>query len=430
MRKDTKLAAEAAAGLILHRPYWRRAWIRQEVSVPRSDPLIQCGNRELPWHVLTSGLCYLFDHLHDARFHVRGISNGQTLAFMRKAYHGTIHRGKSADNDGPETNLYSLLHYSRTTLATDPRDQIYALLGLVKATHGGPDPDLMLPDYTKPVSWTYLEAAKMFIKFEGTLEFLSLRATHAGRSWLPSWVPDFSSSYRHDKTSYPSNAPNPFPKSSALGLLMDDSIRPFPCVAEKNGSALAAKGAILDRVIGIFETKVTSPEVVFKLREAVLSKNRRRVTKSLSGAVVIQSELEDWIWRTLIRNRGQVSSAPCPPEYGDYYSEILNDYQRGESIKPTTDGGKKFVRAMQNATSFGPEYPSRRILLFKGLDIGLGPPDAEPGDLLCLLGGYSAPVVLRPFGEFFQFVGDVYVHGIMNGEALADHELPLKFVIR
>jgi hypothetical protein len=50
--------------------------------------------------------------------------------------------------------------------------------------------------------------------------------------------------------------------------------------------------------------------------------------------------------------------------------------------------------------------------------MGLLPVHAKEGDLLCLLLGGDVLYVLRPKGEEFKFVGDCYIHGLMDGEAL------------
>ena len=57
---------------------------------------------------------------------------------------------------------------------------------------------------------------------------------------------------------------------------------------------------------------------------------------------------------------------------------------------------------------------------------GLCPPHTQQGDYVCILFGCSVPVVLRPFNtagrDKFELVGEAYVHGKMNGEAVADLE--------
>ena len=47
----------------------------------------------------------------------------------------------------------------------------------------------------------------------------------------------------------------------------------------------------------------------------------------------------------------------------------------------------------------------------------------EANDIIAVLKGCSVPVVLRLYGElgaggYFQLVGECYVHGMMDGEAI------------
>ena len=40
------------------------------------------------------------------------------------------------------------------------------------------------------------------------------------------------------------------------------------------------------------------------------------------------------------------------------------------------------------------------------------------GDLIAIIFGCSTPIIIRPKGEYFQVIGEAYVHGFMNGEAM------------
>jgi len=60
--------------------------------------------------------------------------------------------------------------------------------------------------------------------------------------------------------------------------------------------------------------------------------------------------------------------------------------------------------------------------------VGLGPGVTQPGDELCYIMGRSVPCLLRRLPELqgeggegkYQFVGEVWVYGLMDGEAMAD----------
>ena len=60
----------------------------------------------------------------------------------------------------------------------------------------------------------------------------------------------------------------------------------------------------------------------------------------------------------------------------------------------------------------------RKVFVTKMGFLGLGPAEAEPGDVVCVLSGGNLPCVIRPLSQDeFTFLGLGYVHGIMNGEA-------------
>ena len=48
----------------------------------------------------------------------------------------------------------------------------------------------------------------------------------------------------------------------------------------------------------------------------------------------------------------------------------------------------------------------------------LGPKVTQPGDIVCVLFGGKLPFCLRPLGDRYLLVGECYVHGLMNGEAM------------
>ena len=41
-----------------------------------------------------------------------------------------------------------------------------------------------------------------------------------------------------------------------------------------------------------------------------------------------------------------------------------------------------------------------------------------PGGVVAILTGGRVPIILRPHNDYFEVVGDAYVHGIMDSEAM------------
>lgn len=53
--------------------------------------------------------------------------------------------------------------------------------------------------------------------------------------------------------------------------------------------------------------------------------------------------------------------------------------------------------------------------------VRLGPEEAQIGDVLAVLYGSGAPVILGPEGARYRLIGICYVHGIMYSEAFKEH---------
>jgi hypothetical protein len=62
---------------------------------------------------------------------------------------------------------------------------------------------------------------------------------------------------------------------------------------------------------------------------------------------------------------------------------------------------------------------SRTILALEQRTIALGPPNAEVGDVICILHGSNVPIALRHQGDKWRVVGWCYVDGVMFGEAVS-----------
>ena len=59
----------------------------------------------------------------------------------------------------------------------------------------------------------------------------------------------------------------------------------------------------------------------------------------------------------------------------------------------------------------------------------MAPANAEEGDHICVLIGCSVPVILRKKGFDWHFVGECFVFGFMDGEAMDSKNAP-NFLIR
>ncbi|KAG7284760.1 hypothetical protein NEMBOFW57_009371 [Staphylotrichum longicolle] len=90
-----------------------------------------------------------------------------------------------------ERGLYHLLFYLRSGMgykATDPRDYVYALLGLAE------DREALgiIPDYTQPVEDVFTDVTRRLVA-NGYTDSLAFALSTKATTGLPSWVPDWRS---------------------------------------------------------------------------------------------------------------------------------------------------------------------------------------------------------------------------------------------
>jgi len=65
---------------------------------------------------------------------------------------------------------------------------------------------------------------------------------------------------------------------------------------------------------------------------------------------------------------------------------------------------------------------SGRVKEIEGqMEYGLAPHQTRNGDIICILAGCTVPVVLRrrPDSNTYEFIGEAFVYGKMDGEATA-----------
>ncbi|MCJ1401431.1 hypothetical protein MMC11_004644 [Xylographa trunciseda] len=142
------------------------------------------------------------------------------------------------------------------------------------------------------------------------------------------------------------------------------------------------------------------------------------------------------LWRTLVANRGP--DGGDPPSW--YHRACLHclahrtnagDVNTGVLIasdnKPSTM--KRFLERVQRVIWNRKFLRSNEKKLF-----GLAPERAREKDMICILYGCTVPVVLREhrvgLDSYFEFIGECYIHGMMDGEAMTAKSEDFEFELR
>jgi hypothetical protein len=162
-------------------PYFSRIWIFQEVKVAQRC-LFKYGSHTIHiddlWLALTT-LRVKPEAGHEIGVSIRKGGLSPTLSIS------PVPDVLSASQVSEDLPLITLLNMTMRSQATDPRDKVFALIGMAS------DTDQSFVDYNKSVHDILLELAHLYIQREGPLWFLHVRGSRRSPH-MPSWVPDWT----------------------------------------------------------------------------------------------------------------------------------------------------------------------------------------------------------------------------------------------
>jgi hypothetical protein len=169
---------------ILENPYFARVWIVQEI-VFSTDQLVVCGGLTVSWRDFSAAIVY-------SREAGIALPLGQPSSLNFWSIQSSV---MDLANHFDRGFLNLLLRF-RSFHATDPRDKVYALLGLTKVAGQGGRQIQIQPDYDLRLSaeGIFIYSALEIIRTSGNLDIFSVpRAAIPSDLKLPSWVPDWTS---------------------------------------------------------------------------------------------------------------------------------------------------------------------------------------------------------------------------------------------
>lgn len=288
------------------------------------------------------------------------------------------------------------------------------------------------------MSKVYIDFAKLVINDSCGLEIFSECSYVPGANInnIPSWVPDWS----YTKARYITASLEPkYAAGGEGGNAVEFSI------SQALGT-LVCKGIKIDTIDGL--SRCYGHSSISKVYGADLPSDIAVPARQTQNAYGSKIALQEAIWRTAVGNRDlqNNSGSPAPAEY-----DLLLDATQTLRNKPASSAGvlaryeeflgmnaefllagkplahyfgknaltePKEIRVMNEALTRMDRFMLTRRLVVteKGL-IGATYPFAERGDVIFVFEGCGNPILMRPMGQRFMLVGQIYVHGIMYGEA-------------
>lgn len=190
---------------LLSRKFWRRVWIIQEISVA-TDVWVVCGSSWVHWDALCR-IISLYEELEkerpyndDTGIHDSNSGSQEPIALqsvtvssdddLTRSFEGfkTFRDFRSLVTKQTPIGFLEALKKTSAFLATDDRDQMYALLGLV---HDGRS-FVAVPDYKVSFDSLKAQMARTFLHTTKNLDFIIAKGHRKVLdSGVPSWTPDW-----------------------------------------------------------------------------------------------------------------------------------------------------------------------------------------------------------------------------------------------
>ena len=422
------------------RPYWRRMWILQELIVARRG-WIHCGTRTLSFNLLLGFVKFISILLADVNRSL--LSRSQALQIGSCGVVNAI-AFSIASLDRSALTYQRLMSVSAGQLCKDPRDKLYALVGLAAL---GRDAVEVVPNYAKDAATVYRDFVVTYSSAKNMLNLLVFagRSKHTDdfRSALPSWAVDFT--YREREESLDRR------RDASRGIAAQWS---FSC----NSTRLDTLGILADKVLRVVRipsiTHIMDVELESYLEELCepwgqrysyptgmpkLQAFFRALFKDLNGQKIGQYTYEDEdgqithqsdrekltffenaakFLANLVAHRSEedqqnIISEIWPRVFKEFLGAKGSPYWLNWSLTDcmvlSLDDGESFD------FSFISSMASVMFITESGY-MGVGPEEVAAHDIVSIVPGCNTPLLLRREEEEFVLISDCYVHGMMRGE--------------
>ena len=462
---------------LFSRPWFMRVWTLQEATFA-TRAVVVCGSRELPFALFEdfNSKCEedqtgIWADTLSSISSAKPVDPRKPPRFITAHIHGISKLKQVRSGRGPRETVPTLLYRLRSCEATDARDRIYSMWSFL--------PDNYLQILEKPRYGDYTPAdlfyqiSKIELVHNLNLDYLG----HAGL-WqhgpdivLPSWAADWS--YR--QLTHP------------LCVLYQDCLlktntKLYQASCDIPGSAtisavpatLKIKGKLLGEV-----TKLASPFTFSTSRDE--NQGTRTSTSQTHGSVeesAVEKEFEtkvtqlpkqlEYPIRMFNETTRQIAhclttAAQCHPYPQNLDARIASMHTLTASLTHRGSGpalGATLVRvndeeldelfaaldiAVNEMKSFNIYGVDKKALKLIGLVrevtrtrrffvtadryMGLAPGVARDGDRIAVIYGCSTPFLIRESSDFearWRLVGECYVYGLMDGEAIKMDNVPVE----
>lgn len=417
---DMDIMQNDAIGLAVEQvfamPWWSRIWIIQEVASAK-QAVFMLGSDVLE--------LFTFRHLLFAMAELGKIPDSKVTAgwsilstrISLGAFQAQNVLSYWLESETSLLEAFELLLVTGSSQATDPRDMLYALIGLRV------DVEAMVGKVDYSISWQvlYTKAAWALLVDHGlhALSFCSLAKSHQ-HDRLPSWVPNWSK-----------RPTKPLQFSSKKLLYNAGGKTTLSKPIRGNAQELQLEGIRVAKITNVRAPWSIPPDAEQPINPKTIILATRKWHKSLvalaSALDLPHEKVEELVRRTITADTVADSSKRRLRLDDDIaaYRAFLSTFtvSASESMMehPLDLSYGQGVYAVAN---------SRRPFKSHLGHLGIGPDTTELGDIICIFHGARVPFLLRRQRDGrFRLIGEAYVDGIMDGQVTETTHTTETFVL-
>ncbi|MBE3043866.1 HET domain-containing protein [Candidatus Bathyarchaeota archaeon] len=410
-RHNTGALTPRVRGLygILRRPWWERLWTVQELALAKEVYFV-LGDKVQPFNNL--GL--VFETLLRPRDGQPAEEYEYNCFFIAPAsakfsMHNYLRTERCSVPRGPGERALDVMQATRNAVATDPRDKIYGVLGFFGDRGDDPHNIFPAPDYTRTAAELYAEVTRALVTTTGSLDVIS-----SCQGFLASSVPDLPSW----AVSWNDTPLEPF----GVGSFDAAGGSRVACEDAGDHRLLRLRGRRVDRVtyeLGSYSNLTYSDESA-----AILWFYWHRLAFSRPPYPTGES-MEDVFLSTLCWGSNVRKGRLRPGDYReafDAWVEIL----LSEGDISSGDWKSVARRIFRDERTFTLSRRAHSAMIGRTMGttekdyLTMLPVGVKVGDEIVVLDGSKVPFVIQAQGDGYKLVGACYVHGIMDGEAVAE----------
>jgi hypothetical protein len=420
-----------AAFAMYGNPWWERIWTIQESILPHSAEF-RWGPLSVPRHDVFLVVQRLRgDRLRSfpSNFRHQRIVHTPLLRSLFYPINGFLH-----SNEG-ESGLDLFMRW-RHRKATDPRDKIYGLLGLLDMRQISETlPNARARSYSIPTSSLFaMVTSDLLLSGEGLRPLIASSEMPHITPDLPTWSIDFACSNRVGKRQLRWwNHSHRYNQFSACGTTIRQqqlrSKAPAPTISS-DWKSLSLNGLLVDEVEQVNTVyEVSDEEDLNYQRMWDIMSSAKKLMAGRDSKEHESDQEHDSLWRTMI---GDLVMAEYPVErakatHASDFLEIERAFQNGEFPQQDRRPGAPPYAKNKLFESLCGMVPNHAFFTTRKGYLGMGPATTSPGDQVWVFYQGNVPFVMRKTNtnnvengcHDLCLVGDAYVHGVMDGQAVA-----------